>query len=363
MLLSLQNAKPAETTDHPSDSQRRVAVVLNGNAKAVSERVVRDLRSLMDDPSSLFVSRSLDQGQFVARHIVNKGVDVVLCGGGDGTFCQVVSDVAALHPRKMPSFGVLRLGTGNALASALDASGSNLDGLAADLARARRRDSDADLNLLRIEGRLSPFAGIGLDSLILSDYNSVKRSLAGTPLGGLVQGGPGYAAAIATRSLWRILLEEKPEITIRNDGAPAQRIDILGRPVGRPVPRGAILFKGPVTIAAASTIPFYGLGLRLFPQADQRVDRFQLRVSNIDPLTVLPRLPSLFKGTFDSPEIHDFFCTAITIQSHRPHPLQVGGDEVGERSTMHIGMSRVRVVQGHGGAFEREALGVVRNVA
>jgi hypothetical protein len=264
----------------------------------------------------------------------------------------------------MPSFGVLRLGTGNALASALDASRSNLDGLAADLARARRQDSDSDLNLLRLEGRMSPFAGIGLDSLILSDYNSVKRSFAKIPLGGLIQGGAGYAAAIATRSLWRMLLEEKPEVTIRNDGAPAQRIDIAGRPVGRPIPRGGILYRGPVTIAAASTIPFYGLGLRLFPQADQRVDRFQLRVSNIDPLTVLPRLPALFKGTFDSPEIHDFFCTAVTVQTSRPHPLQIGGDEVGDRSTVHIGMTCVRVVQGQSEAeFEEQALGIIRSVA
>lgn len=341
--------KLATRNPRPEPSARRVAVVLNGNARAVTERVIRDLRELLsDDPGSLYVSRSLDQAQFIARHIINRRYDVVLSGGGDGTFCQVVSDIAALKPRRMPSVGVLRLGTGNALAGALGASRSDIGGLAADLGRARLWAADTDLNLLRVEGRLAPFAGTGLDSMILSDYNATKRSVENTPLRDLLQGGPGYALAIATRSLWRFTLQKLPSVIIRNEGAPAQRIDLEGRPIGAPVPRGGVLYDGPVAIAAASTIPFYGLGLRLFPQSDLRKDRFQLRVANVGALSVLPRLPSLFAGTFNDPRVHDFFCTAVTIRVRRPAPFQIGGDEVGQKEAIHVGMSRVRAIRGPG---------------
>jgi len=328
--------------------ERRVAVVLNGNARSVNERVIRDVRAaLAHDPSSLYVSRSLDHAKFIARQIVARDYDVVVSGGGDGTFTQVVSDIADLHPARMPAFGLLRLGTGNALANVLGPARATAQGLAADLGRARRVEAETDLNLLAVEGRLTPFAGVGLDSLILADYNTTKKSLENTPLRELAKGGAGYAMSVATRSLWRFVLDPLPEVIVRNQGAPAQRVDIHGRSIGAPVPRGGILYKGPVSIAAASTIPYYGLGLRLFPQADQRTDRFQLRVAGpLSALEVLARLPSIFRGTFEHANVHDYFCTAASIEVAASTPVQVGGDEVGERRVVHIGMSSVRAVRG-----------------
>jgi len=343
-------AKPqvAQRQLNTLDAPRRVAIVLNGNARAVTTGVVRSLRELLADPGSLYVSQSLEQGRFIARHIVNRGYDVVLSGGGDGTFCQIVSDVTALRPHRLPAFGVLRLGTGNALAQVLEASPATHEGLAADLQRAQRSRTTRPLNMLRVEGRLAPFAGAGLDALILSDYNATRRSLNSTPLGRVMLGGPGYALSIATRSLWRFTTQPWPEVTIRNDGAPTRRIDLQGRPTGPVMARGEILYRGPVAIAAASTIPFYGLGLRLFPQVEHSVDRFQLRVGHIGPLSVLTRLPALFAGTLDDPGIHDFLCTAVTIELTRPAPLQVGGDEIGDRSRIRIGMDRVPVISDRG---------------
>jgi diacylglycerol kinase family enzyme len=330
----------------------RVAVVLNGNARGVSTKVIGDLRHLLqDDPSRLYVSQSLDQGVFIARHIVNKGFDVVLCGGGDGTFCQVVTDILALRPARTPAFGVLRLGTGNALATTLGASPPTRRGLEMDLLRAQLSSSRRDLPVLRVEGRLTPFAGVGLDSQILADYNDTKKLLAGTPLSNLGQGGMGYALAVATRSLWRFVLEPLPEVTVRNDGEPAWRVDLHGRPMGEPVPRGGVLYRGPVALAAASTIPYYGLGLRLFPQAEMRRDRFQLRVGNVDALSVLTQLPSIFRGTFSDPRICDFHCTAVTIHAATATPFQVAGDEVGRRTTIHVRMTHIQAVAagpGHG---------------
>lgn len=355
-----------ETQLHPI-KQPKVAIVLNGNAKAVTDHVVRDLKQVVQD-ETIYISNSLEQSKFIARHIVNKGFDVVLCGGGDGTFSQCLTDLTELRPHNAPAMGVLRLGTGNALANVLGASKANLKGLAADLRRARQADARTKLAMLRVEGRLAPFAGVGLDSMILSDYNATKGSLKKTPLAALGEGGPGYALAIATRSLWRLVLQPQPEVTIRNEGELAWRMDLSGRRMGQPIARGGVIYAGPVTIAAASTIPYYGLGLRLFPQADQRQDRFQLRVANIDALSVLPRLPALFKGELDDPRIHDFFCTAVSIHPTAATSVQIGGDEVGKRSTLQIGMTTVRAVVGHqarhkGGSVRRDNRGEQGDVA
>jgi len=328
--------------------ERRVAVVLNGNARAVDERVIRDMRALFAaDPSSLFVSRSLDHAKFIARQIVARDYDAVLSGGGDGTFTQLVSDIAALRPSRMPAFGLLRLGTGNALANVLGPAGATAQGLAADLGRARRADAETVLNLLTVEGRLAPFASVGLDSMILADYNATKKSFESTPLRDFAQGGAGYFMSVASRSLPRSVLGSLPVAIVRNQGAPAQRVDLHGRAVGAPVRRGGLLYEGPVSIAAASTIPFYGLGLRMFPQSDQRTDRFQLRVAgSINPFDIIARLPSLFRGTFDHPSIRDFFCTAASIEMVEPWPFQIGGDDVGEHRRVDIGMTSVRAVCG-----------------
>jgi diacylglycerol kinase family enzyme len=325
---------------------RRVATVLNANARAVSDELIRQILANADHPSDVFVSRSLEHAGFIARQIVRARYDVVLCGGGDGTFAQIVSDIVALRPRRMPAFGTLRLGTGNALASVLGATRADVRGVNADIRRAEDARSERDLNLLTVGDRIAPFAGVGLDSLILSDYNTVKRSVAKTPLSGLLEGGAGYATAIATRSLWRFTLGSLPFVTIRNEGAPAQRVDIQGRPIGAPVPRGEILFSGPAAVASASTIPNYGLGMRVFPQVDKYPDRFQLRVGKLGAFSTLLKLRELFNGTYDPPGINDFICTSVSMEVAEPTPFQVGGDEVGKLRTMHIGMTSVRAIRG-----------------
>jgi diacylglycerol kinase family enzyme len=320
-----------------------VAVVLNGNAKAVTESVIRELGQVVDG-ESVFVSQSTEQSRFIARTLIHRRYDVVFCGGGDGTFSQVVTDVLALAPARSPRFGILRLGTGNALATSLGASKANSLGLADDLRLARDPKALIDLPLLQVDDRLAPFAGFGLDALILEDYNGLKRRLAHTPLAALGQGAAGYTLSIAGRSLWRCMLERLPVVTIHNLGAPTRRMDLHGKPVGPTIPAGGLLYHGPATIAAASTIPYYGLGLKLFPQADQRTDRFQLRVAVVGALKLVAQLPALFRGELDDERICDFFCTAISIRCEQPQALQIGGDQLGRRQQLTLRLRQVQAV-------------------
>lgn len=344
-MEKLLTSRPAAEEITSLQPERKVAVVLNGNAKAVNKAVIRRVKSILSG-ETLFVSRDLEQWRFIARRIVNDGYDTVLCGGGDGTFTQCVSDIMALRPATPPVFGVLRLGTGNALASALGANDLTPEGLSSALARARMSGARRPLPMLQVEGRLTPFAGVGYDSLILEDYNAVKGRLKGTPLAALGAGPAGYAMAIAGRSIWRSMREPRTELVIRNEGAPAQKMDLKGNPVGRPVTRGEVIYKGPVSMAAASTIPYYGFGLKMFPQAMLRPDRFQLRVASVGVFSVLANLPTVFAGEFDHPDVHDYQCTAVSYHLRRPSALQVGGDEIGRRSQVTIRLGQIRAVWG-----------------
>src|SRR5262249_24894297 len=125
----------------------------------------------------LFVSRSLEEGRDIARTIVERGYPTVLTGGGDGTFVQMGSWVVRAAEelgKPFPRFGLLKLGTGNALAWVLGAQNPRGRGVVADLARLRHEGGSRQLRLLEIEDQLTPFAGLGADAIALAHYNATR---------------------------------------------------------------------------------------------------------------------------------------------------------------------------------------------
>lgn len=315
----------------------RVAVVVNEQALRVNASIIRRLKEMLGR-EQLYLFSERDHFALIARQIVLGGFDVVLCGGGDGTFCRCVTDILRLRPRRAPAFGLLPLGTGNALASTLGAFGLS----AHELHLAQEPERQIDLTLLRVGDTLAPFAGLGADAMILEDYNRFRI----TTLGALTRGALGYALTVATRSLWRLLLRSRVQVAIRNAGADAHRLDAEARPVGDPIPRGDLLYRGPCIMAAASTIEHYGFGLRLFPQAHRLNDRFQLRIINTSVLSILLRMGAFLSGDLHDARIHDFSCSAVSIQTTVPAPFQIGGDEAGRRGTVRLRLSRIRAVRG-----------------
>jgi len=340
---SIASSDPLTLPHHFEASRPKVAVVLNENARAVDKQLIADLRGLLQN-EALYVSRSLEQSRFIARHIVNQHIDVVLCGGGDGTFSQVITDVAALNPRRMPAFGLLRLGTGNAMAEVLGAK-QGLSGIANDLRHVRVEDQRIPLPLIQSEGRLSPFAGVGMDAMILEDYSFARRTL-GRVLGKASEGPLGYAVAIAGRTSMRLMTKPLPEIVIRNEGAPAYRIDRKGQRIGRPIASGEEIYRGQANIAAASTIPFFGFRFRLFPQANLLRGRFQLRVGRASIPSMLTQIPQLFSGRFTHEQLWDYACTKVSIHCAKGTPYQIGGDLAGTRQHMEIAFREFEGVAG-----------------
>ena len=57
-----------------------------------------------------------------------------------------------------------------------------------------------------------------------------------------------------------------------------------------------VIYEGRARIASVSTIPYYGFGFRAFPFAEERTDRMNLRVSTIGSLTLVANFPAIWKG-------------------------------------------------------------------
>jgi diacylglycerol kinase family enzyme len=317
---------------------RKVAVVLNSRARHVTPEVLNAAREVVPT-SDLFVSSDLSAARAIARTLIERGYDAVLSGGGDGTFVRCVSDLhaaAAQQGRRPPAIGVLRLGTGNAMA---DTVGVGPDRELAELLDSARSAPERTLPLLKVAGRLTPFAGIGLDAQILEDYGATGKFLDNMGASFVPAGAARYALAVSCRSVPRYLFGKRQIVTAVNTGAPALRLGADGKPVGESIAAGEVLYHGPVSMASASTIPYYGLGLRMFPFADAMPGRFQLRLANVGTAQILTHIPSLFKGTWRNPGIRDFLCDRVTLYLEKETALQVGGDLAGCHRTVTLALA------------------------
>ncbi len=343
---------PATTAPQPAstlpgllagpEAVARVAVLLNANAKAVNAGVRQALSSVVPD-DHLFFSRTAEEAERIADEVVARRYATVFTGGGDGTFVSWVNRILESAERgaaRPPLFGVLALGTGNAVAEMV---GARPRRHAHDLARYLRGEARGvrHLDLLTCEGRRTPFAGVGVDAAVLNDYNWIRSRLEGTPLRRLGLGAPGYGLAVALRSAPRALLDRRPVYCeIVNAGRPAWKLDGAGNRVGRPIGHGELLHAGPCMLAAASTVPYYGLGLRVFPYAERAAGMMQVRVvTRIDVSTLLLNLPRIWSGEFAHEGLLDFHADRVSLRFDRRVPLQVGGDAEGWREEVSFGMA------------------------
>ncbi len=327
----------------------RVAVLLNARARRVTPRVVRALSHVVER-GDLYLSRSELDARRIAGLVLERGYDAVFCGGGDGTFMGFADEIlnqAARASREPPRFGVLKLGTGNGIASYVGASDARGGGMLEDVLRARAGEASGvrSLDLLQVEGRRAQFAGLGADAQILNDYVGLTSRLTGRALQRFLTGWRGYAAAVVLRTLPQLLA--RPLATfceVRNTAAsPAWRLGPDGGCLEEFAP-GATLFEGKMLMAGASTIPFYGYGLRMFPFAGMAPGTMQFRVGNPRATSLLAHLPQFWRGEwFPDGRILDFRATRVSVRFDRPVPLQIGGDAAGSRREVEFAVAPERL--------------------
>jgi diacylglycerol kinase family enzyme len=349
--MMVQPLRSVEARSSPSvhgAPEHRLAVLLNANARQVDARLVKFLSHVVPE-QDLFLSRSELDCRRIVQTILERDYPVVMTGGGDGTFLGVVNEMfRQLEPRgrfagkQAPRLGVLKLGTGNGLASYVNSNGG-MEGILQDVTRARagKVSDQQSMELLMVDGTRTPFAGLGVDGKLLNDYLWVKDHLGRGLLKKLLSGPGGYFSAVAFKTVPHYLTNPtRVECEVTNGQAgPAFRVGPDGRPVGEPFAPGARLFKGELIMAAAATMPYYGYGFRMFPFAGQRPGMMQLRLGQLNPPHVLANLPKLWAGRWFPEGLHDFYAREVHLRFSRPMPFQIGGDAAGYRREVTLGMA------------------------
>lgn len=310
-----------------------VAVILNANAGRARRSLIRTIRKACPE-ALVFWTRSLDEAQDALESALESEVTTLFGGGGDGTIIDLANRL--LHFETAPRLGILRLGTGNALASWVGARS-----VAADLKAWSRGDAfcELPLRMCEAEGESFPFAGLGWDAAILNDYRWVKERLRGTPLESKSQHLAFYFASAFGRTVPRIATErEAPLATIEVLDGEAWPIDRFGTAKGSKLQAGEVLYRGAAFMTAFGTTPFYGYNLRMLPHATTLASHFHLRVSSMDLATSVNELPRIWTGDLEHERLFDCLASAVKISYDRPVPYQVGGEARGLRTELIVRM-------------------------
>ncbi|HUB09773.1 MAG TPA: diacylglycerol kinase family protein [Myxococcales bacterium] len=331
-----------------------VAVLLNANAKQVTGRVQGAISHVVP-PEDIFLSKTKRDAKAIARAVLERRYGTVFIGGGDGTFVGFVNEICEAFDQppalellgrerpSLPRFGMLKLGTGNAVAGLVGASSVRGGGILDDLLRARSGEIPGTfkLDLLEVEGKRCPFAGFGIDAAIINDYAWLNRRYGSTPWRRLASGAAGYAAAIAGRTVPHYLTGRgMANVVVVNEGAKAQRVHRGLERIGEPVPRGGILYQGPCNVLAGSTVPCFGFNFKFFPFAGKVAGMMHLRISKLPTTGIIGNLPSIWKGKYDNTDVcWDYVCDRVSVKFDRAMPLEIGGDAEGYRETLSLGMA------------------------
>ncbi|MCB9560064.1 MAG: diacylglycerol kinase [Kofleriaceae bacterium] len=319
-----------------------VAVVVNLRARRGSEDVGAMVRHRLPR-ARVRVTRTLDDvRRWIDDELAPAPPDLLLSGGGDGTAVTLLNE---LRDRQVDvaHLGVLRLGTGNGWANATGAPRAHraISGVAAlgDAAPPTRRFA-----LVECDGRIAPFLGTGWDAEIVSDFRAQVEAMP-RPLRRFNDGLPAYLMGMFTRTIPRHVRGAGPaNVVVTNLGDDALTVDAHGRVV--PLPggeRGAVLYRGPASVAAAATTEQWGFGFRAFPFAHAAPGRVSVRVYGAPVLEATRNMFRLWRGEHPMPRMHDFFLTHGRMEFDREVPFQIGGDVAAPRRSFEFRIARESV--------------------
>jgi diacylglycerol kinase family enzyme len=325
-----------------SPKVRRAAFLLNANAKSVTKRLLRKLSALIPN-EDLFLSHSLKEAETNISSIVRDGYAYLFCGGGDGTVVSAINFIRSyeeLYPHThLPKIGVLRLGTGNALARHLRA-GSPAEDIKAVLSGKPLRPVAVSM-IETLTGQQTPFAGIGYDGELMNDFESVKEVFFESPFRKFFSSIVGFTIAGFFKTLPRQVARELPTIKV-NSSYPAYRIkEVSGVDEEMYIEQGQILYHGIAPLICVGTIPSVGYGITLFPFANRRPGYMHLRISAVPISVCLGNFyPSIWHGHFRHKKLFDFLVKDVTIESEESLPYQLGGDSMGYKKQLYFRISK-----------------------
>jgi len=310
----------------------RAVAIVNAHARGLAPKLRARLEREL--PGNVRFTSSLDEARATIRSEVRRGTDLLILGGGDGTVVMgltLLGEACRGFGKREPMIGVLRMGSGNAIADTVGAG----DDVIADLARlARGAGKPRVLPLLEVLGIRAPFVGMGVDAQLLEDHAAVGRVVARLPGARFVGGAARYALSVALRSVPRFALGTRPNAVVTNLGREA--LELASDGAGQP--RTGELWRGPCTLVAGSTIPYFGFGLKMFAFAETRSDAFHLRCGEPGLFEIMRKTPAAFRGEYFSDRVHDFLCDRVAIDLDREAAIAAGGELLGRRSRVELAL-------------------------
>lgn len=324
---------PSPPSIRVADPPERYAVLLNARARgwtgAVHEAVQRFVPR-----RDLFLTDDFRQAETTIDRVLGADYDVIFTGGGDGTVVYLINaieeyiEAGEISREEAPPVGVLRLGTGNAIATFLGA-GPIIEDLRALHAGAPL--TVREVNLVDDGQHRVPFAGFGWDADILNDYHQFKAAVKDTFLERAATGLGGYAASIATRTMPRAVLRGEKIATFTNLGPRALELDENGEIIDERGPQEE-LYRGPIKITSPATIPYWGFGVRMFPYCNLRPGFFELRYYTGTIARVLSNLPAFWRGDMPPSVLGDWLVSSVRVEiEDGTMSYQVAGDAAGYR--------------------------------
>lgn len=289
-------------------------------------------------PGRVRFTASLDEARDVIRREVARGVDMIVLGGGDGTVVMgltLIGEACRGSGRPEPAIGVLRLGSGNAIADTVAASKDPATDLQLLVSA---KSAWLKVPMLEVMGVRAPFVGVGVDAQLLEDQQAVSSAIDRVPVARRVLGGGArYALSVALRSLPRFATTARPHATVINRGAPAKEMARAG-PTGATRAANEQLWAGDCTLVAGATIPFFGFGLKMFAFAGVNHEAFHLRCGDAGLFEILRNTPAAFRGEYFSDHVTDFLCDRVEITLDQPAAIEAGGELLGRCTSVDLAL-------------------------
>lgn len=386
-LMTNNDLNNKEEDKEEDTSSTTMAIFLNVNARGVTSKLVHAFEQEVANSKNirLYTTKTLEEARMAIEEIASssKPPKMIVPIGGDGTLCTVLQHYhdCLEGKAKLPMFGYIPMGTGNAVGSVVGTHTSShrkrrkrdllfqssqskvihtlqdMIQIAQDMEENGKNNKNnkmvydiVDLPLLNVTSTTATssssyvtfFAGLGFDSLLLQDYQNLQRwTKRNFPASQktFFSGVWGYCVALFTRTLPKCSNLKRAAHKVKvhvTTSTPSFWIDHRRGDVIRPVEEDTrTLYRGTAGIIAASTVPYYGGGLRAFPFSRLYTDKMQLRIGRIHPLRGVANLPSIFSGSYRDKRpndfgVLDFVGKDFTVQVlSDAHPLQQAGESVG----------------------------------
>lgn len=322
--------------------REKIAILLNDNARNVNNSVKAEIEKVIPT-ENIFYTKSLEEADITIAKILNSDFTHVFTGGGDGTLVYFINRMKEIKKQaklkvKLPIVGILKLGTGNAVAIYTNSGQKIADDLKAIIKGGTYKIKT--IPMIRVnDDKLFSFGGFGIDALVLNDYDmmkKIKNKLLRWPFAGL----KGYFTSAILITLPKTFLGKKPQVEIYANSTRVYSASFSKGIQKIDAKKGDLIFKGDFTILALGTTPYYGYGLKLLPYAGKKENTFHLRIINMHPVIMPYKVLRAWNGKYESPgELVDFLLEDVTVKFSEEVPFQIAGEAAGYVKEVNLALN------------------------